>query len=111
MNLVAKQLMVKVALPMLTKIVREMIKSVDLAVLRDQMLTYLLSLAQKTETGFDDKMVEALMPLMFADEYVAEFLGMVLPTIRSYVASSATHWDDEIILPILDIIEDVFNPT
>ena len=103
-----KQMILKMALPALIRILADAIKSAELPELRDDVLNWLLFQARKTNTPFDDKMLEVLVPVLFTPEIVADFINTVVPLLKVYVKSSVTPWDDYIFIPILEAVEETF---
>ena len=105
------QLALKMAIPLLVKVVKDMLKSTDVTGMREKLTSLLLDLASKTSTSVDDDLVTSLVPLLFSDENIDEFAKKVIPVLQEFVKNTQTQWDDEIILPILDTINEILHNT
>lgn len=105
-----KMIVLKMAIPVVQSIIRDIIVDANLHEVRDDIIAWMLKVAKKTDTPIDDNLVKAVTEVLFTPEHVGDLLGIILPRLREYVASSSTQWDDFLFLPVLDVIESVFRP-
>ena len=99
----------QMALPTIIGAVQDMIRSADYTGMRDRLISKLTEMAEKTKTPIDNNLVERVIPIFFAPEFLAHLLSDIVPPVRAFIAHSETKWDDKTLLPVLDTLENMLG--
>ena len=103
-----KMQIIQALLPMVIKIVTDMITPEGVVKYRDKLLAMLESIVGKTVTEFDDKLLEVVIQAVFLSGAYRGYALQIIGWVIVYVEDSATTWDDIILLPPLKALKACF---
>jgi len=105
MNFVTKNLIMMIGPSVLKSIISSVLNEEKLTQYRDEIVIFLRTTADKTKNEIDDGVIElAVKTIMEPGTYIQYTKGLC-GLLHRYVSDTKTAWDDMLLIPILDRIE------
>jgi hypothetical protein len=102
---IAAKALLYVAQPMLISIFKDMvsknINSENLAEIKQKLYTFVAGVTGKTAFTWDDDIAKIILDTLTNKELYQKYGDELLDIAEEWVASSETHWDNELLLPVL----------
>jgi len=105
MNFVTKNLVMMIGPTVLKSIIDSVLNEEQLTEYRDTAITFLRTKADGTKNEIDDNIVELAVSAAMTPGTYIEYTKGLCGLLRRYVTDTKTAWDDMLLIPILDRIE------